>query len=127
MTTKDKYQEVIELGKQLNIKDDYVKEESDVLKMKGTFKTQYEKNILWDKIKEIGDQEPSDILANIIVEDNSVFHRHVVKSGETLGKIAKHYYGNAMRYPEIFEANKPMLDHPDKIYPGQVLRIPNAE
>ena len=45
-------------------------------------------------------------------------------SGDTLGKIAKNYYGNAMKYPVIFEANKPMLTHPDKIYPGQVLRIP---
>ena len=50
---------------------------------------------------------------------------HTVKSGDTLGKIAKHYYGNAMKYPVIFEANKPMLTDPDKIYPGQVLRIPH--
>ena len=49
---------------------------------------------------------------------------HTVASGDTLGKIAKTYYGNAMKYPVIFEANKPMLEHPDKIYPGQVLRIP---
>ena len=49
---------------------------------------------------------------------------HTVEKGDTLGKIAKAYYGNAMKYPEIFEANKPMLTHPDKIYPGQVLRIP---
>ncbi|MGS2727762.1 peptidoglycan-binding protein LysM [Psychroserpens sp. BH13MA-6] len=52
---------------------------------------------------------------------------HTVVSGDTLGKIAKHYYGNAMKYPEIFEANKPMLSDPDKIYPGQVLRIPNLD
>ena len=49
---------------------------------------------------------------------------HTVVSGDTLGKIAKEFYGNAMKYPVIFEANKPMLEHPDKIYPGQVLRIP---
>jgi len=49
---------------------------------------------------------------------------HTVVSGDTLGKIAKNYYGNAMKYPVIFEANKPMLTDPDKIYPGQVLRIP---
>jgi nucleoid-associated protein YgaU len=49
---------------------------------------------------------------------------HTVVSGDTLGKIAKTYYGNAMKYPEIFEANKPMLKSPDLIYPGQVLRIP---
>ena len=52
---------------------------------------------------------------------------HTVASGDTLGKIAKHFYGNAMKYPEIFDANKPMLKSPDLIYPGQVLRIPHLE
>ncbi|MEO9969089.1 MAG: peptidoglycan-binding protein LysM [Hyphomonadaceae bacterium] len=52
---------------------------------------------------------------------------HTVESGDTLGAIAKKAYGNAMKYPVIFEANKPMLSHPDKIYPGQVLRIPALE
>jgi len=51
---------------------------------------------------------------------------HTVKAGDTLSKIAKKYYGDAMRYPDIFDANTPMLKHPDKIYPGQVLRIPGA-
>lgn len=50
---------------------------------------------------------------------------HTVIKGDTLGKIAKQYYGNAMKYPLIFDANKPMLTNPDKIYPGQVLRIPS--
>ena len=49
---------------------------------------------------------------------------HTVQSGESLSLIAKKYYGDAMKYPVIFEANKPMLSDPDKIYPGQVLRIP---
>ena len=49
---------------------------------------------------------------------------HTVAKGDTLGKIAKQYYGNAMKYPVIFEANKPMLKDPNLIYPGQVLRIP---
>ncbi len=49
---------------------------------------------------------------------------HTVERGDTLSKIAKTHYGNAMKYPVIFEANKPMLTDPDKIYPGQVLRIP---
>lgn len=49
---------------------------------------------------------------------------HTVVKGDTLSKIAKTFYGDAMKYPVIFEANKPMLTHPDKIYPGQVLRIP---
>lgn len=49
---------------------------------------------------------------------------HTVVSGDTLSKIAKTFYGDANKYPAIFEANKPMLTHPDKIYPGQMLRIP---
>lgn len=49
---------------------------------------------------------------------------HTVVSGDTLSKISMKYYGNAMKYPVIFEANKPMLTNPDRIYPGQVLRIP---
>jgi nucleoid-associated protein YgaU len=49
---------------------------------------------------------------------------YTVKKGDTLSAIAKAQYGDASKYPVIFEANKPMLKDPDKIYPGQVLRIP---
>lgn len=49
---------------------------------------------------------------------------HTVVSGDNLSKIAKEFYGESNKYHAIFEANKPMLSHPDKIYPGQVLRIP---
>jgi nucleoid-associated protein YgaU len=49
---------------------------------------------------------------------------YTVVSGDNLSKIAKKYYGDANKYPAIFEANKPMLKSPDLIYPGQMLRIP---
>ena len=49
---------------------------------------------------------------------------YVVASGDNLSKISKQFYGNPNKYMLIFEANKPMLIHPDKIYPGQALRIP---
>lgn len=49
---------------------------------------------------------------------------HTVEKGDWLSKIAEKYYGDPTKYNVIFEANKPMLTHPDKIYPGQVLRIP---
>ena len=49
---------------------------------------------------------------------------YTVVKGDNLSKISKQYYGTPNKYPVIFEANKPMLTHPDKIYPGQVLRIP---
>jgi nucleoid-associated protein YgaU len=52
---------------------------------------------------------------------------YTVVSGDSLSKIAKKFYDDANEYPAIFEANKPMLSHPDKIYPGQLLRIPPLE
>lgn len=51
---------------------------------------------------------------------------YTVKKGDTLSAIAKHTLGKSSLYPAIFEANKPMLSHPDKIYPGQMLRIPTV-
>jgi len=51
---------------------------------------------------------------------------HTVVRGDSLSAIAGKFYGDASKYPLIFEANKPMLSHPDKIYPGQMLRIPPA-
>ncbi|MBK4990495.1 peptidoglycan-binding protein LysM [Pseudomonas sp. S36] len=48
-----------------------------------------------------------------------------VEKGDTLSAISKKVYGDPNKYQKIFEANKPMLSHPDKIYPGQVLRIPD--
>lgn len=56
------------------------------------------------------------------VSPTSTFY--TVVKGDTLSRIAKEHYGNANAYNAIFEANEPMLKHPDKIYPGQVLRIP---
>jgi nucleoid-associated protein YgaU len=125
MTTKEKYQGLLNLGQELNIQNGDVKEEDGILKVWGTTKTPYEKNILWDKIKQIGGENPTDIMADIKVEDASVFHKHTVSSGETLGKIAKKYYGNAMKYKDIFEANKNILKSADLIYPDQELIIPN--
>lgn len=51
---------------------------------------------------------------------------YTVVKGDNLSKISKQFYGDPNKYPKIFEANKPMLTHPDKIYPGQLLRIPPA-
>ena len=122
---KAKYQEVLDLGQELAIQNGDVKEENGVLHVTGTAKTPYEKNLLWDKIKEIGGENPSDIMANIEVADTSVFANHTVSSGDTLGKIAKQYYGNASKYNAIFEANTNILKNPDVIKVGQELVIPN--
>lgn len=64
----------------------------------------------------------SDSAAAPAAEAPAVFY--TVKKGDNLSSIAKEHYGAASKYMLIFEANKPMLTHPDKIYVGQVLRIP---
>ena len=123
--SKAKYQNVLELGEKLNIKDGDVRENKGVLEVRGTAKTPYEKNLLWDEIKKAGGDNPSDIMADIKVEDESVYAYHTVNSGESLSKIAKHYYKDPMKYTAIFEANKDKLKNPDMIHPGQELKIPN--
>ena len=52
---------------------------------------------------------------------------HTVAKGETLSEIAKKYYGKASKYPVIFDANRDQLDNPDRIKPGQVLKIPSLD
>ncbi len=122
---KEKYNSVLDLGASLNIKNGDVKEENSTLHIKGEAATPYEKNLLWDEIKKVGGENPSDIVADITVSDDSVFHVHTVVSGETLGGISKKYYGKAGLYNTIFKANTDVLSNPDVIKVGQVLTIPN--
>lgn len=80
-----------------------------------------------DGIESVEDQmtvkeQPQEIVAEEETEPVAQFY--TVEKGDTLGGIAKKFYGNAGKYPAIFEANKPMLKNPDLIYPGQSLRIP---
>jgi nucleoid-associated protein YgaU len=57
-------------------------------------------------------------------QDNPYTQTHVVAAGDTLGKIAQKYYGDASLYKQIFDANRDVLKDPNKIFPGQKLRIP---
>ena len=125
MSVKAKYQGVLNLGEQLGIKNGDISEEGGVLTIKGEANTPYEKNLIWDKIKELGGENASDVKASISVTDSSVYHKHTVKGGESLSKIAKQYYGDAMKYKEIFAANSGVLSNPDVIHPDQELVIPN--
>ncbi len=120
-----KYQNVLDLGEKLNIQNGDVKEENGVLHVTGTAANQYEKNQLWDAIKAAGGENPNDIMANIEVADSSIYARHTVQSGESLSKIAKHYYKDPMKYNAIFKANSDILKNPDVIQVGQELIIPN--
>lgn len=74
----------------------------------------------------VGNVEGVEVVDNRlnVAEPKEEARYHSVEKGDSLSKIAKEYYGDAMKYPVIFEANKPMLKSPELIYPGQVLRIP---
>ena len=122
---KEKYDSVLKLGEKLNVQNGDVQVKGDKLEVRGTTKTQYEKNLLWDEIKRVGGENPQDIMADIKVADESVYAYHTVKSGESLSLIAKHYYGDPMKYKQIFAANTDILKNPDLIHPGQELKIPN--
>jgi len=125
MAVKEKYQNVLSLGEQLGVQNGRVEEENGVLRVWGTVSNGYEKDQLWDAIKAIGGTAPTDIVADIQVSNPSVYATHTVVKGESLSKIAKHYYGDMMKYHQIFEANRHILKNADNIEIGQVLTIPN--
>ena len=121
---KAKYQDVLDLGEQLNIKDGKVEVDNDKLKVWGTAATQYEKNLLWDKIKEIGGENPSDIMADIKVEDESVYARHTVKSGDTFGTILDAHGVPAQTVFNITNSVKETFN-PPKGSPSKYINLPN--
>jgi nucleoid-associated protein YgaU len=99
------------------------------LHFKGTVATEAEKNEIWMAIKTIPSWQ-QDIVADIQVTGGPAAARapeaktYTVKSGDTLSAIAKEHLGSAGAYMKIFELNKDQLTDPDKIKPGQVLRLP---
>ena len=125
MAVKDKYQSVLSPGERLGVRDGRVEEADGVLRVWGTVNNGYEKDQLWDAIKSVGGSNPGDIIADIQVTEPGVYARHTVEKGESLSKIAKHYYGDMMKYKQIFNANTHILSDPDSIEVGQVLVIPN--
>jgi nucleoid-associated protein YgaU len=96
------------------------------LHFKGTVATEAEKNEIWTAIKTIPTWQ-QDIVADIQVTGPpaaAAGKTYTVKAGDTLSAIAKAHLGNAGAYMKIFELNKDQLTDPDKIKPGQVLRLP---
>lgn len=97
------------------------------LYFKGTVATEAEKNEIWTAIKTIPTWQ-NDIVADIQVTggpaDAPAAKTYTVKAGDTLSAIAKEHLGSASAYMKIFELNKDQLTDPDKIKPGQVLRLP---
>jgi nucleoid-associated protein YgaU len=125
MSLQVKYSPVLTLVQELKLLALNVKEEAGKLKLSGTVNTPYEKNKIWDKIKEVGGEGQTEVSADLKVLNTEYFHLHTVESGENLRKISKQYYKDANKYMKIFEANKDQLTNPDKIQVGQRLKIPN--
>lgn len=125
MSLQVKYSPVLALAQELKVQNISATEEAGKLKLAGTTNSAYEKNLIWDKIKEVGGEAFSDVTADIKVANSDYYHVHTVQGGDSLSKIAKHYYKDANKYMQIFNANKDQLSNPDKINVGQQLKIPN--
>lgn len=126
MSLRDKYAYAIQTAK--GKFHGSAEERDGKLHFKGTIGSEDLKNELWNAIKTIPDWR-NDIVADIQVVPpppgaTAAATTYTVRSGDTLSKIAKEHLGNANAYMKIFDANKDQLTDPDKIRPGQVLRIP---
>ncbi len=131
MGLRDKYAYAIQVCK--GKLQGNAEERDGKLYFKGTVSSEAEKNEIWNAIKTIPDWQ-KDIVADIQVNapaaaavatsGSAAARSYTVQSGDTLSKIAKEQLGNAGAYMKIFDANKDVLSDPDKIKPGQVLRIP---
>jgi nucleoid-associated protein YgaU len=135
MTLRDKYNHAIQTAKGLRM-DGSAEERDGKLYFRGTVKNQDEANSIWDAIKTVPDWR-NDVVAQFDVAGGGAgagsgagagesLRTYTVKSGDTLSKIAKDHLGDANAYMAIFEANRDQLNDPDKIKPGQVLKIPAA-
>lgn len=127
MSLREKYNHAIQTAKGFRMEGS-AEEREGKLHFKGTVKNQDEANRIWDAIKTVPDWR-NDIIGDIKVVPAAVaaavpITTYTVKAGDTLSKIAKEHLGNANAYMAIFEANKDQLTDPDKIKPGQVLKIP---
>lgn len=127
MGLRDKYAYAIQQAK--GKFDGSAQERDGKLYFTGSVKTEAEKNELWTAIKTIPDWK-NEVVADIKVTGGggtavaTAARTYTVKAGDTLSAIAKEHLGNANAYMKIFEANRDQLTDPDKIKPGQVLKIP---
>src|SRR5262245_12068595 len=133
MGLRDKYNYAIQTAKQIRM-DGSADERDGKLYVNGTVSSEDQKNQIWNALKTVPDWQ-KDVVADIKVKPGAApspqasqpaAHEatYTVKSGDTLSSIAKQFYGDAHEYPEIFNANRDQLSDPDKIKPGQVLKIP---
>ena len=125
MGLRDKYAYAIQTAKDMRMQGS-ADERDGKLYFHGTVNTQAEANKIWDAIKTIPDWR-NEIVADIqAAGGGATTQAYTVKAGDTLSKIAKEQLGDANAYKQIFDANKDQLTDPDKIRPGQVLRMPQV-
>lgn len=127
----EKYKSVLDTINSSGGRDVVVNENNGVLNITATVPTPNEKIAVWNKIKEIGGENPTDITADIRMDNAEIASGgtrsatvYTVKSGDTLSKISKEFYGDASKYMDIFNANTDKLKDPDKIQIGMELNIP---
>jgi nucleoid-associated protein YgaU len=129
MGLRDTYSYAIQTAKGFHM-DGSAEERDGKLYFKGTVQTQEQANQIWDAIKTIPTWR-QDVVADIKAVGGGTHAAaqettYTVKPGDTLSKIAKQFLGNENAYMDIFNANRDQLSDPDKIKPGQVLKIPQA-
>jgi LysM repeat protein len=137
MGLRDKYNYAVTTAKNLRM-DGSAEEKEGKLHIRGTVNSEDEKNQIWNAIKTIPDWQ-KEVNADIRVKAGAqtqaapaasapqrpaAMQTYTVQSGDTLSSIAKRLLGNAGDYMEIYNANRDQLTDPDKIKPGQVLKIP---
>lgn len=127
MSLRDKYAWAIQTAKKIGMQGS-ADERDGKLYFHGTVANDDQVNEIWNAIKTIPDWR-NDIVADIKstgapAAAGQSGTTYTVKAGDTLSKIAKETLGNANQYMEIFNANRDQLENPDKIKPGQVLKIP---
>jgi LysM repeat protein len=133
MTLREKYNHAIQVAKGFRMQGS-ADERDGKLHFHGTVNNQDEMNRIWDAIKTVPDWR-NDIVGDIKVvpqaaaagaAGSATAVTYTVQAGDTLSKIAKQHLGDANAYMAIYEANRDQLSDPDKIKPGQVLKIPAA-
>ena len=122
----DKYGDVYILAQNLGVTNLNAQEENGHITITGNAPSQYVVNQVWDKIKEIDpDLKDGDLTLNLTAARQDIYGEYEVKSGDTLSSIAKNISKGSLGYQQIFDANRDTLSDPDKIQPGQRLKIPN--
>ncbi|MBV8843674.1 MAG: LysM peptidoglycan-binding domain-containing protein [Bryobacterales bacterium] len=131
---KQKYASVLTMIQQQEVRLSHVHIQDNKLFIQGVAPSDQAKNNVWDQIKLVNPNWSQELTADITVDPAAqstqssagatAGRTYTVQAGDSLSKISKQFYGNANDYMKIFEANRDVLSDPNKINPGQTLKIP---